>query len=192
MCRLLTSALLVCLGIASVNASHAQGARLYKWVDEHGNIHYSDRVEGSSAQHRPQTINSHGIQIATDSGNARPMSADERRQEREARRTSQLDTMLLANYQSEIELLRAHDESRASIESGIRALEESLTRIRRQLAERELRHDVAANDPHVSRLRQQVLEAEGDLERMRARRFELYERQNREVARFRELTMNNG
>lgn len=192
MSRLVTSAFLVCLGIAAVNASYAQGARLYKWVDEHGNVHYSDRVEGASAQHGPQTINSHGIEITTGNQNARPRSADDRRQEREARRNAQLDTMLLANYRSEIELLRAHDESRASIEAGLRTLEEGLTRIRRQLAERELRHDVAANDVGVASLKQQLMDGESDLERLRARRFELHERQNKEVARFRELTMSNG
>lgn len=192
MCRLVTSAFLVCLGIAAVNASYAQGARLYKWVDEHGNVHYSDRVEGASAQHGPRTINSHGIEISTGEQNARPRTAEERRQEREARRNAQLDTMLLANYRSEIELLRAHDESRASIEAGVRTLEESLTRIRRQLAERELRHDVASNDAGVASLKQQLIDGEADLERLRARRFELHERQNEEIARFRELTMSNG
>lgn len=189
--RCVTHAFLVFLGIASVNASHAQGARLYKWVDEHGNVHYSDRVEGTSAQHGPQTINSNGIQIGTDT-DQRARSREQLQQEREARRSAQLDTMLLANYSNEVELLRAHDESRAAIEAGIRALEESLMRIRRQLAERELRHDVAPNDANVARLKQQLIDEEANLERMRARRFELYERQNQEIARFRELTMNNG
>jgi len=189
--RYVTHAFLVLLGVASVNASHAQGARLYKWVDEHGNVHYSDRVEGASTQHGPQTLNANGVRIESN-GDPRARSREELQQEREARRSAQLDTMLLANYNNEVELLRAHDESRASIEAGIRTLEESLRRIRRQLAERELRHDVAANDANVARLKQQLIEEEANLERMRARRFELYERQNHEVARFRELTMNNG
>ncbi len=191
MCRFVTSAFLICLGLATVNASYAQGARLYKWVDEHGNVHYSDRVEGSTVQHRPQAINSHGMRVQTGNEDTRPLTAEERRRQLEARRNAQLDTMLLANYRSEIELLRAHDESRASIEAGVRTQEESLSRLRRELAQRELRSDISPNDPVVARLKQQLISGEADLEQLRARRFELHEQQNLEVARFRELTLSN-
>lgn len=187
--RLLTCVLLLGLGIALTDGALAQGNRLYKWVDENGNVHYSDRLESSAVQHHPRAINSYGMEIAGAEENRRPLTPEERRRQQEERRNQQLDTMLLANYSNELELLRAHDETRAAIESSLRAMEENVARLRRDLAQRELRSGAPPDDPVVNRLKQQLQQGEADLERMRTRRFELYEQQNREVARFRELTM---
>jgi len=173
----------------------AQGSGLYKWVDEHGNVHYSDRMEASTATSSVHRIRANGIAIGTPHS-ALPRNREEAREQEEARRLAQLDTMLLSSYRSELDLLRSHDESREPIENGLRAAESNIARLRQELV---LRQSVAgtaagaqAENPEVARLRALIAGEEASLEKLRARRFELYEQQNFEVSRYRELTTRNG
>jgi len=105
----LASALVVCAGSAE-----AQGQRLYKWVDDQGNVHYSDRVESTPPAAGVQRINAHRIALDT-RHSALPRSAEEARLQAQARRVALRDASLLANYPDEIDLLRAHDEVRATL-----------------------------------------------------------------------------
>jgi hypothetical protein len=172
----------------------AQGSKLYKWVDENGNVHYSDRVEASAASSDVRRISDSGIQLDVPHS-ALPTNRDEVRQHDEARRLAQLDTMLLASYRTELELLRSHDESREPIENGLRAAEGNIARLKQELARRQSGATApagVAEHPDVTKLREQIAGEEASLEKLRARRFELYERQNFEVSRYRELTTRNG
>lgn len=181
--------------LCAAPALQASETRLYKWVDENGNVHYSDRVEASAAPAvgEVRRITSSGIAVGT-RHSALPVTREDVLRQQEAQRLAQLDTMLLSSYQSELELLRAHDASREPIESGLRAAEGNIMRLREALAVREAARPTApgaATDPEVERLRRLLRDEEASLERLRARRFELYEQQNFEVARFRELTTRN-
>lgn len=178
----------LCLLVVSAFAQ-AQGPRLYKWVDEDGNVHYSDRIESSTpASSNVERLSANGIRIGTAHG-ALPANREQTRELEQARRVAQRDTMLLTTYSSEIELLRAHDESRTLIEDTVRAAEGNVQRLRRDLSEQiRLGGAQADRDTLAERL---TVELER-LEQLRQRRFELHERQDQEVARYRELTTRNG
>jgi len=183
------------IALLTAGMAVAQGSKLFKWVDEHGNVHYSDRMEASAATAKIQRINASGIQVGTPHS-ALPTNKDEARQHEEARRLAQLDMMLLSSYRSELELLRSHDESREPIENGLRAAESNIARLRQELVIRQSVAPAASGgqpaSPDVARLRDQIAAEEASLENLRARRFELYERQNFEVSRYRELTTRTG
>jgi hypothetical protein len=178
----------LCLLVFSAFAQ-AQGPRLYKWVDEDGNVHYSDRVESSTpASSTVERLSANGIRIGTPHS-ALPANRDQARELEQARRVAQHDSMLLTTYASEIELLRAHDESRIQIEDTVRAAEGNVQRLRRDLSERiRLNSAQADRDALADQL---TIEMER-LESLRQRRFELHERQDKEIARYRELTTRNG
>jgi hypothetical protein len=185
-------ALVASLSIALfASAVQGQGQRLYKWVDEDGNVHYSDRVEAATASRGPERINSHGIRLGA-AHSATPTNAEERRRFEQAKRSSQQDTMLLTTYRSELELLRAHDQSRAAVEGILRTAEGNVERLRRQIAERENQGIGGPARSDVNALRDQLAVELERVEQLRTRRYELFERQNEEIARYRELTMRNG
>lgn len=192
MCRLWVAAILVSSVLFGSGSVDAQGQRLYKWVDEHGNVHYSDRMEASAASGKVKRISANGIPVGTPHS-ALPKTEEEEREQQEARRLAQLDTMLLSTYGSELELLRAHDELRAPIENGLKSAEKTIERLRQEMALRKTRLEASPSgdsksDPDIERLRLQIDAELANLEQLRVRRFELYERQNQEVARYRELT----
>ena len=192
MCRLRIAAALVSSVLLGPGAVDAQGQRLYKWVDENGNVHYSDRMEASPASSAIKRISANGIPIGTPHS-ALPKDKGEARQRQEAQRLAQLDAMLLSTYGSELELLRAHDELRAPLEDRLKTAEKTIERLRQDLARQKTRpvnhpsgHDPTG--PSIERLQLQIEAEVANLQQLRARRFELYERQNQEVARYRELT----
>lgn len=188
--RSLVAAIFVLSVALSWGSADAQNPRLYKWVDEHGNVHYSDRMEATASSGDVQRLSASGIRIGTPHS-ALPRNEDEKRHQQEARRLAQLDTLLLSTYRTELDLLRAHDESRAPIENGLRTAEKNIARLQQELASRHVHHangDETPADPLIDGLRLQIRNEQASLELLRKRRYELYERQNREVARYRELT----
>lgn len=163
-----------------------QGQRLYKWVDEDGNVHYSDRVEGSVDSRQPERINASGIRVGQQHS-ALPRTREEERRREAERRQAHSDAVLLATYGSELELLRAHDETRANLEGSIRTAENNVRELERAMAARSSRPDA----PEALRIQRQLDEERRRVELLHTRRFELHERQNAEVTRYRELAVTN-
>lgn len=168
----------------------AQSQRLYKWVDEQGNVHYSDRVESTPPAAGVQRINSHGIALDT-RHSALPRNAEEARLQAHARRLALRDASLLANYPDEIDLLRAHDEVRATLEGALASTRTNIERLQAEIAQRQ--GQVAPDgstrgDAVLESLRSQLESEQRALEALRARRFEMHERQNEELDRYRALT----
>lgn len=181
------SALLVCAG-----DGFAQGQRLYKWVDDQGNVHYSDRVESTPPAAGVQRINSHGI--AVDSRHsALPRNAEEARLQAQARRVALRDAALLANYPDELDLLRAHDEVRATLDASLASTRSNIDRLQAEIAQRQSHAQVSPDgagraDSLLDSLRSQLESEQRALEALRVRRFEMHERQNEELDRYRALT----
>lgn len=183
----LASALLVCAGSAD-----AQGQRLYKWVDDQGNVHYSDRVESTPPAAGVQRINAHGIALDA-RHSALPRNAEEARLQAQARRVALRDASLLANYPDEIDLLRAHDEVRATLDASLASTRTNIERLQAEVAQRQAHGQLgpdgsARADAVLDSLRSQLESEQRALEALRVRRFEMHERQNEELQRYRALT----
>ena len=183
----LTVTLSVLLGSCLlVDSALAQGNQLYRWVDDQGKVHFGDRIDGAQAAKDLDRFNSQGIRLSR--ADAKP-NQQELRELEEVRRTAFRDSALLSGYQSEMELLKAHDEQRAVMEFSLRTSQSNIARLRREISERpETASTNGPGDQVVIRLRAQLEAEELSLQQLQQRRFDLYETQNQELARYRELS----
>lgn len=107
--------LLFCLsaGIAS-----AQAPKLYRWVDEHGVVHYGDSIPARYAEIERQVVNEHGITVdvmhakKTDEELAEEARLEELRVEAELQRRR--DQALLATYLT-IDEIEMHRDRRVEL-----------------------------------------------------------------------------
>jgi len=125
---------LVLLGMCTT----ASAAKLYKWVDENGEIRYSDRMPQSQAKREHQTLNSQGIVVTTkkaaktaeeiqalkDAEKALQTKQEIEKIEKEAQ--GKLDRVLLLTFSSEKELSRARDDRIEVLDSVIRLIYKSI------------------------------------------------------------------
>ncbi len=124
-------------------------ARLYKWVDEEGNVHYTDKIPPAQVERGHDTLSDKGIRVDSV---APAMTAEEiqREKELERRRKQQerliaaqraADRSLLSNYRNADDLLLARDGQLASVDvmtqatkGNIRRQQEWLRRLRSEAA----------------------------------------------------------
>jgi hypothetical protein len=127
-------------------------ARLYKWVDEQGNVHYTDRVPPEVAQRERAELDKRGITVKKTEAAKTPeeiarekqleeLRAEQKRVEAEQRA---LDEVLLRTFRSEDDIIMARDGKVASIDTlidvtrgTIAKQQERLTEMQRQAADTE-------------------------------------------------------
>lgn len=134
---------LLSLAVACVflNASHSH-AQLYKWVDEHGRVQYSDTVPPSATDRARQELRSDGgVKSATE----RAATAEEKRltalkaaEDAKARELQsereRKDKALAATYVDLADFDRVRDRALATVDQEILALAERETFLNRVLA----------------------------------------------------------
>lgn len=128
-------------------SSHAYAERLFKWVDEEGNIHYSDRVPPQHSKHERREYDPRGKQVRVyeraktpeEKAEAARLAAIEEEKKREAAKKAVHDRSLLATYSSEDDMLMARDGKLASVDALIQLtrsrIESTETRLREYAAE---------------------------------------------------------
>ena len=125
---------LVLLGICTT----ASAAKLYKWVDENGEIRYSDRMPASQSRREHQTLNSQGMVVTTkkaakteeeiqalkDAEKVLQTKQEIEKIEKEAQ--GKLDRVLLLTFSSEDELNRVKDGRIEVLDAVIRLIYKSI------------------------------------------------------------------
>ncbi len=149
--RLRASAFLALL--LGVSTSTDAG-KLYRWVDDQGQVRYGDQVPPQYASQRQDTLNAQGIVVETKAAAKTPEQvAEERRaaelaaeEERIRQERAQHDHMLLSTFTSEDDLVMTRDGKIAAIEAAVRLAgarmekaEQRLTDLTRRAAERRTR-----------------------------------------------------
>ena len=131
------SGVLLCLILFGL-ASTANAGGFYKWVDENGEVRYTDRMPQSAASKQSQTLNDQGVVISTKEAakTAEEQAAFEKiESERKAkldREKGQIeeqrkkDRALLLTFSSERELERAKEERMEVLDSVIRLIYKSM------------------------------------------------------------------
>lgn len=120
----------------------AWGAKLYKWIDENGNIRYSDRLPAEQSKKRFQTLAPDGRVLQTKEESKSPeqlrqereekqrLEEEQRRIEAEQRRIQaekdHHDRVLMMTFTSENEIVEAQNERLAVIDSVIRLLQRDI------------------------------------------------------------------
>jgi len=105
----------------------AAAGKLYKWVDEKGNVHYSDKVPPEAAKLARQEMSQAGVtvkqveraktqeELAAEA--AQKIKDEEERKLAEAQ--AQADRALMLSYNTEADLLRMRDQEIGVIESNM-------------------------------------------------------------------------
>ena len=121
-----------------VFAAPASAGKLYKWVDENGEVRYSDRLPPQQSGKKHQQLNSQGVVMSTQE---KAKSPEELAAEAEAKRKKeaeeaeaarlkaiqdQQDRVLLLTYTSVDEIEHAREDRIAVIDSVIRLIESSV------------------------------------------------------------------
>jgi hypothetical protein len=116
-----------CVVLGLIAALPVSAGKLYKWVDEKGNVHYSDRVPPEAAKLAREEKNQDGMTVkeVARAKTAEELSAeaaqrvkdDELRKIAEAQ--AQADRALTLSYTSEDDLVRAREQELGVIEANM-------------------------------------------------------------------------
>ena len=122
-----------------VLAGTTSAAALYKWIDEDGQVRYSDRLPAKQVRKKHQQLNSQGVVVTTTEA---AKTEDEIAAEAEAKRKAEeqaaeqarldeiqykKDQVLLLTFSSEKEMALARDDRLEVIDSVIRLITKNIT-----------------------------------------------------------------
>jgi uncharacterized protein DUF4124 len=110
---MLVLASFACASALGATNSHApsssQKGIAYRWVDEHGEVHYGDHIPPQYAQQEREVLNAQGVEVGhVDAEKSPEQQADEARKRAALMRQKQHDAFLVTTYTSvkDIEALR--------------------------------------------------------------------------------------
>ncbi len=118
---------------------------LYKWVDENGQVRYSDRLPANQVKKKHQQLNSQGVVLSTkeaaktDEELAAEAEARRKLEEQEAKEAKlkeaqyKKDQVLLLTFSSEEELGLARDDRLDVLDSVIQLINKSVVTTEKQL-----------------------------------------------------------
>lgn len=125
----------------------ANAAKLYKWVDDEGNVRYSDRLPPNQVKKKHQQLNRQGVVVTTTDDARTPeeiaAEAERKRKEDEAAAEAarvkaiqdKKDNVLLMTFSSEEELGIARDNRIDVLDSVIGLIEKSIESTQQKLDE---------------------------------------------------------
>jgi len=139
---------LLCLILLGM-ASSADAGNLYKWVDENGEVRYTDRMPQSASKKKHQTLNDQGVIINTKEAAKSPeelaaikkaekedkerLEADKKANEAQRKK----DHALLLTFSSEAELEMAKEERIEVLDSIIQLIYKSMAGTKKKLEQLE-------------------------------------------------------
>ena len=137
--KLLLSAVVLALLAGAAAAQSDKQKKLYRWVDENGQVHYGDSVPAEYAEQDREVLNRQGVPVGREEGTVTPEEAAAKAVADKAARDEQKrklrDRVLLQTYQSvqELEILR--DNRLDLVDAQLTIQEQSLSNLRAQRAQ---------------------------------------------------------
>lgn len=201
----LTIAVAVC-----VSAALPAGAqKLYKWVDEDGNVHYSDQVPPDQVKQARERLNEQGVVVETtdraktqeEIAAERQARADEIAAEEAAARQLEEDQELLATYASQADIYRVRDQQVDALDRSIEAAQSYIAGQRKSLAtlleraannERQGREISPALRSSIDSSQEQIAEQQAFIDSKEAEKQEIIAHYEKELARFRDILKRRG
>lgn len=149
---LATLAVLSLLPLAVLAAEKDKSQKLYKWVDENGEVHFGDSIPAEYAELQREVVNEHGITVDVMAAKKTDEElAEERRQEelREARELQRrMDMALLATYGTVEEIELHRDRRMELLEAQAKVTELYLSNLKIRLEN--LQEDASRYRPYSS------------------------------------------
>ena len=194
--------LLASAGVAGTSPSTGTHRTVYKWVDEHGVIHYGDHIPPEYAAQEQQVINGQGVEISRLEAQKTPEQlAAEDQKKIEAKQGRDRDRNLLNTYASVQEIERLRDQRMTLVSDQIKVASQFLEVSRgklKKLRDSSMHYKPYSADPKAPAMPDQIAE---DLVRMgndmRTQEQNLREKRSEEttmnkqfesdIARFKEL-----
>ena len=182
----LTIAALVFAVAATLTATQPAGAATYKWVDEKGVIHYSDKMPPDAVDKASVELNTQGIPIkktdkALSPEQRRAIEQDAERQrqvERAREEIARRDRALVASYTSEAEIDLARNRSLQTINSAVQSSQAFTEQLNKRKADVEIKKAESQGKPGVAVLDRELEGIETEL----ARQVDLILLKKRETA----------
>lgn len=135
------------LTLASASAADKPSGKLYRWVDEEGNVHYSDKLPPEQAQKGRDEISDRGVHLGTVPPAKTPEEYAREQEEARLRAEHQrileaqqaADKVLLRTFRTEDDLLLARDGKLASIDIMIKVTQGNIRRAQTKLTDLQAR-----------------------------------------------------
>ena len=149
-------------------------AGLYKWTDERGIVHYSDKMPADAVNRASIELSRQGLAIKK-TEQARPAvqrmaktESDEQRQrqaERERVLAARRDKALLESYTSEIEIDLAKSRAVATIDGQVQSAQAFIAQMEKRRAELEAKMSTYAPRPVPGEIRREIESIEAEVSR---------------------------
>ena len=199
--RYLTLALFAFICLSSAGA---QAGKLYKWVDENGQIRYGDAIPAKYAKKSNETLNKEGIVVDHKAAAKTPAQiAEEERikkanaeKERVRREQAYQDRILLDTFTNEDEMVMTRDGKIEAIEAVIRITNGRTEKLKQRLAElqRTAANRERAGKPVFDDTKKAIAETRDQIEQNRryvanrqAEQQNIRDKFEADIKRFREL-----
>jgi len=172
---------------ALLTSCSAFGERMYKWVDENGQVHYSNQLPPEATQRKREVINDQGRTVKVYRAPLTPEEKveEERLAELEARKKALAekranhDRSLLATYSSKEDMYPVRDAKISAIESLIKVTNSRISSMQSQLLE--LTEDAASYERSGKQLPASLLSRISNLRKQIERNNEFAEDKKREI-----------
>ncbi|HUO68143.1 MAG TPA: DUF4124 domain-containing protein, partial [Gammaproteobacteria bacterium] len=141
----------------AASPQHGSPAKLYRWTDEKGVVHYGDSVPPEYAKQDRNVLNSQGVNVGFEQGELTPeQRAEKERQAAEAAKAqaqreeaARRDKTLLATYISVSDIVDLRDRRLELLEGQIKVTELYLTNLRKRLVT--LQDEASNYKPYTTR-----------------------------------------
>ena len=190
--------------LGSMTLSMSVQAKLYKWVDENGQVHYGDKVPPKYLKGERQELNEQGAMVKQydramtpeEKAEKRRLEAEKKKLENEKRAQALRDRVLTDTYTTERDLIAARDARLDAVDSQIQ-LAEDIIRDSTNRVEKTEKLIMTLRDQNkiipeatyakLEREKYQLATQQGIAEGHRIKRQEIVEQFDGYIVRFREL-----
>mgnify|MGYP001819192981 FL=1 len=128
-----------------VAVAQLASAKMYRWTDEEGNTHYSDKIPGDAIKGSHALINKRGLTVdtrgaaTTDEEYARNLELKrlQAEQQKELERQRAKDQVLLKTFRSEDDIILSRDGKLSTYDTQIRLAYNNIQRLKKRLGQQQ-------------------------------------------------------
>jgi hypothetical protein len=190
---------------ALLSGGEALAERIYKWVDENGEIQYGDRVPPQYATRERSVINDQGRTVKVydaaktpeEKAEAQALMQQRAEEKKLAEQQAVHDHSLLSTYSSEEDMLLARDSKVASVETLIQLTNSRLDSMQKRL--NELTNDAAEFERsgkklpeglvnQMKNIKEQIRQNEAFVKNKQNEKEQIARKFDEDIKRYRELT----
>lgn len=194
---------LITLSAVLLSCSFSVQAKMYKWVDENGQMHFGDKIPQKYMEKEHDELNERGMKVkhkeaektAQEKAEEQRLEEERKKAAIEAEKKKKLDRVLLDAYDSESDLIVARDSRLDAVASQIHLSEAIISESNKKIESMEIQvAEIKASGREVPNNlyesiaieKQQVASQTRVMESHKKRSVEISEKYNDYIKRFRD------